>query len=136
MLAKNENIMYEKTCYYDYMQLGKTNFLIGVFMLLIMMILELILGIPVCIIGWVIWKKQKINFIHSYHYSKINEQNKPLYTKQIGKGTLLIGLALMFMGLINFATNSFYGWFAFGAGFVSGIILIIRAQIKYNRGIF
>jgi flagellar biosynthesis protein FlhB len=101
------------------------------------MLFELIfltlIGVIFVIVGWLIWKKQKINLIHSYHYDKVAEADKKHYTAIMGKGTIIIGLGIFVTGIIDFITQTGLGWIAFGVGFVTGLGFMIYAGLKYNR---
>jgi hypothetical protein len=101
------------------------------------MVLELILflavGIFILSCGILIWKKEKITLIHSYHYIKVKDENKKAYTTILGKGICLIGSGCVLAGAINFATKSGYGWILFTVCFLAGLILVVKAQTKYNR---
>lgn len=88
------------------------------------------------ILGWRIWKKEQITFIHSYHYTKVSEIDKKAYTEKMGKGIIIIGIGMIFTGTIDFLTNTSYGWIFFGIGFVWGFVIMIAAQKKYNGGMF
>ena len=85
------------------------------------------------ILGWLIWKKEKINLIHSYHYDKVAEADKKAYTALMGKGVIIIGLGMLATGIIDLATRSGWGWIAFGVSFAVGIGFMIFAGIRYNR---
>ena len=84
------------------------------------------------VLGILLWKKQMIWLVHDYHYRHVSKADIPAYTRLIGIGLLLIGIGTLLTGIINYAFNTENGWFAFGAGFVSGILLMHRAQMKYN----
>lgn len=98
--------------------------------------LTTMLGCVFLILGWCIWKKEQITLIHSYHYKKVSELDKKYYTEQMGKGIIVIGIGILLTGIIDFVTNTLYGWIFFGIGFVWGFAIIILAQKKYNGGIF
>ncbi len=94
------------------------------------------IGTLFCVFGFKIWKKEIITLIHDYHYKKVKESDKKAYTTLIGKAMLLMGLGMYLTGIIDFITSTFYGFIAFGVSFIGGIIMIILAQKKYNKGIF
>ncbi len=105
-----------------------------------MFLFELILltavGTLFCIFGWKIWKKEQITLIHDYHYKKVNDSDKKAYTTLMGKAMLIMGVGMYLTGIIDFITFTFFGWVAFGVSFICGLIMMILAQIKYNKGIF
>ena len=47
-----------------------------------------VIGIVFFIIGWLIWKWEKINLIHNYHYKNVAEADKKAYTALMGKGAM------------------------------------------------
>lgn len=100
------------------------------------LILLLIIGVIFIWIGISIWKKEKISLIHSYHYTKVKEENKKAYTEQMGKGVIIIGSGMILTGVVGYVTKTTYGWIFFVLSFVLGFIFIINAQKKYNGGMF
>ncbi len=101
------------------------------------MLVELFILLPVGILfvalGLLIWKKEKITLIHDYHWDRVKNEDKPAYTALIGKGVLIIGIGAILTGIIDAVTNTGWGWLAFIAGFVAGVVLFLRAQFGYNR---
>ena len=104
----------------------------GLFYLLFLTFLAVLF---ICL-GWQVWKKQKITLIHSYHYEKVAEKDKKAYTKQMGKAMLVMGTGIFLTGLINFISDTAYGWGVFLLFFVRGLVMMLRAPIRYNHGIF
>ena len=96
-------------------------------------ILLLAVGIIFLVIGWLIWKKEKISLIHSYHYDKVSDTNKGAYTALVGKGALIIGTGIIITGIIDLVTQTGWGWIVFGASFIVGLGFMILAGIRYNR---
>lgn len=95
-----------------------------------------ILGVIFIWMGFLIWKKEKITLIHSYHYTKVKEEDKKAYTQQMGKGVIIIGIGMILTGGIDYVTETAYGWIFFILCFIIGFVFIIRAQKKYNGGLF
>ncbi len=104
--------------------------------MLIELIVLPILGVVFIYLGYLIWKKEKISLIHSYHYTKVKEQDKKAYTQLMGKGVLLMGIGMILTGVIDYVTKTAYGWFVFGFFFIIGFIIITIAQKRYNGGLF
>ena len=96
----------------------------------------IILGFLLLYLGWRIWKKEQITLIHIYHYQKVSEEDKKDYTQEIGKSVFFIGIGMLLTGIIDFITNTVYGWLFFVVFFILGTIKMIKAQKKYNSGIF
>lgn len=88
---------------------------------LLQFILLLTIGIVFLVIGWLIWKKEKITLIHSYHYNKVSDTNKRAYTALVGKGTLIIGTGIIVTGIIDLITQTGWGWIVFGVSFFVGL---------------
>ena len=100
------------------------------------LIFLVIIGLLFVFWGWRIWKKEQITLIHDYHYTKVSEKDKKSYTEKMGKACIVMGIGIILTGTIDYITNTFYGWIFFGVFFISGLIMIILVQIKYNGGLF
>ena len=87
-------------------------------------------------LGFLLWKKEKINIIHDYHYTKVKEKDKKAYTSIMGKAMIVIGIGGIISGIIGTFTDSVKSGIPFGAAFIIGICMMVYGQIKYNRGIF
>lgn len=98
--------------------------------------LMLVIGGTFVIIGLRIWKKQQITLIHEYHYSKVSEEDKKAYTELMGKACMIMGIGMVLTGIVDFTTKTPYGWVCFIILFIFGLIMMVRAQKKYNGGIF
>lgn len=96
-------------------------------------VLLLAVGIVFLVMGWLIWKKEKITLIHSYHCDKVSDANKGAYTALVGKGTLIIGVGILVTGVIDLMTQTGWGWIVFGVSFIVGLGFMIFAGIRYNR---
>jgi len=62
--------------------------------ILVMMVLGFI-SVLFLWMGYLIWKKQKINLIHAYHYKKVKEEDKKAYTNLMGKAMIVIGVGML-----------------------------------------
>ena len=102
------------------------------------MILEVIvmgsIGALLIILGLIVWKKQKISLVHDYHHRHVKKQDVGAYTRLIGIGVIVIGIGVT--EAVNLATNSGWGWIAFGFGFIAGFAFMSKAQRKYNGSWF
>lgn len=87
-------------------------------------------------LGYMIWIKEKINFIHAYHYTKVKEEDKKAYTSIMGKATIVIGVGMMLSDILFFIIRTEECITIFAISFVVGLSMMTYAQIKYNRGIF
>jgi Flp pilus assembly protein TadB len=86
--------------------------------------------------GLILVITKKPNVIHSYHFSKVKEEELPAYSEKIGHSLLVMGLATVLTGIINVAFASLFGWLIFIIGFVVGSLLFVKAQKTFNGGIF
>ena len=94
-------------------------------------------GIMLISFGYLIWKKDKVGLIHSYHYTKVKDSDKKAYAEKFGKGIIFCGIGSSLMGIVECLTNSsVLGIIAFALFFIIGFIFIIIAQKKYNGGFF
>lgn len=100
------------------------------------MIFLILIGLIFDFIGWCIWRKEQITLIHDYHYTNVAEKDKKPYTEKMGKACIVMGLGMTLTGIIDFITNTLYGWTFFGIFFICGLIMMIIAQVKYNGGLF
>lgn len=99
-------------------------------------VVTIIAGVILLVLGWQIWKNDKITLIHRYHYKNVRDENKKAYTTEIGMAAIIIAIGIILTGIVDYTTQSVYGWYVFLFSFAVGVILIIHAQIKYNGGIF
>jgi bacteriorhodopsin len=63
------------------------------------------------------------------------EKDKKSYTEKMGKACIVMGTGMILTGAVDYITNSMYGWIFFGISFISGLIIMTFAQLKYNGGI-
>lgn len=92
-----------------------------------------VLALAFIYLGWLIWKKEKITLLHSYHYDKVSQSDKKVFCKISGLGVTLIGIGLLVTAIIIGITGSALGFIAFAVGFVVGLLLLIYAGVKYNH---
>ena len=102
--------------------------------MIIGILIEATVGILCIVLGFLIWKKQKISLIHDYHYRNVKEEDVPSYTRQIGSGLIIIGSGILLTGMLDLLNSSLW-WIPLIIGFSLGLIVIIKAQKKYNGSI-
>ena len=96
-------------------------------------IIVCLIGIVFIVLGYLIWKKEKISLLHDYHYDKVSEENKKSFCTISGIGIILIGMGLLITGVIIGITDSVWSFIAFAIGFCAGLTMLIYAGIKYNH---
>ena len=101
--------------------------------MLIFSIILLITSALFIILGVSIYKGN-IGLIHSYHQENVTD--KVGYGKAMGKALIILSLPLIASGIIAFFTESVIPTVVLIVGMVIGFIPIIKAQNKYNGGIF
>ena len=84
-----------------------------------------------------------ISTLHWYHRKRVAEVDKKPMGRLVGLGTLIIGLSMIFFGVLFLIFEKtqmdVYVWIGSGvliAGLVFGLILKFYAIIKYNKGLF
>lgn len=105
-------------------------------------IASFIVGI-ICIVLGILNMRGNINTLHSYHTSRVREEDKIPFGKAIGLGTIICGVAIsaysVLLAIALYAPNealTLSGTLALIAGLVIGLAICIYALIKYNKGIF
>lgn len=88
-------------------------------------------------------RKGNIETLHSYHRNRVTEEDRLLFGKQIGLGTIIVGASIIAFGGLSMASvllnRPILTWIGTGvmmAGLVLGLVIVCRAMIKYNKGIF
>ena len=92
-----------------------------------------VLALVFIYLGCLMWKKEKITLLHSYHYDKVSPSDKNGFCKISGWGVIFIGIGLLVTAIIIGITDSALSFIAFALGFVVGLALLIYAGAKYNR---
>ena len=90
-------------------------------------------GIALLIMGFLVWKKEKIGLLHDYHVDRVAPENKAAFCRLSGIGLVLIGAGLTVTAVLLAVTNSAASFLCFAAGFAAGLALLVTAGVKYNR---
>ena len=96
-------------------------------------VLFMLLSLVFIRLGWLIWKKQKMDLIISYHCDKVIEENKQAYCMLSGIGVFIMGVCFGFSGICTAFLQSVYIFIPITVGFALGIALLAAARIKYNH---
>ena len=91
------------------------------------------IGILIAVLGWLLWKKEKIAILHAHHVDKVSADNKAAFCKLSGSGLIVIGAGLMITAVILGVTDSACSFICFAASFAVGMGYLIGAGVKYNR---
>lgn len=92
-----------------------------------------IAGLVLIVLGFLVWKKQKISLFHSYHVAKVSEKDKSAFCKVSGIGLLIIGTGTLISGILVGVTYEMPGLVCFAAGFIIGFVMLIYSEIRYNK---
>ena len=77
-----------------------------------------------------------IGSIHWYNRRKVTKENQKAYCQIVGLGTLIVGIALIAAGIIQALIGIEASAPIMVGGILVGLVLILYAQFKYNRGLF
>ncbi len=97
----------------------------------------------VCIVLGISNMRGNISSLHSYHRSRVSEEDRIPFGKQVGLGTIIVGIGIIVFSVLSFVTlyteNDIFilvGTAILIIGIILGLVISFRAMIKYNKGIF
>ena len=97
----------------------------------------------VCIVLGISNMRGNISSLHSYHRHRVSEEDRIPFGKQVGLGTIIIGVAIMVFSVLSSVTlyteNDIFiliGTAILIIGIILGLVISFRAMIKYNKGVF
>ena len=96
-----------------------------------------------CIVLGISNMRGNISSLHSYHRHRVSEEDRLPFGKQVGLGTVIVGIGIIIFSVLSAATvyteNNIFtliGTAVLIVGIVIGLIMSFKAMIKYNKGIF
>ncbi len=105
-------------------------------------IVTLLVGV-VCIVLGISNMRGNISSLHSYHRSRVSEEDRIPFGKQVGLGTIIVGIGINVFSVLSSVTlyteNDIFilvGTAVLIIGIILGLVISFRAMIKYNKGIF
>lgn len=105
-------------------------------------IVAFIVGV-ICVVLGISNTKGNISSLHSYHRNRVSEEDRVPFGKQVGLGTIIIGICIIVFSVLSSVTlyteNDIFiliGTAVLTVGIILGLVLNFRAMIKYNKGIF
>ena len=105
-------------------------------------IATLLVGIA-CIILGISNMRGNISSLHSYHRHRVSEEDRIPFGKQVGLGTIIVGIGIIIFGVLSSVTlyteNDIFvlvGTAILIVGIILGLVISFRAMIKYNKGVF
>ena len=97
----------------------------------------------VCIVLGISNMRGNISSLHSYHRSRVSEEDRIPFGKQVGLGTIIVGVGIIVFSVLSSVTlyteNDIFilvGTAVLIIGIILGLVISFRAMIKYNKGIF
>ena len=105
-------------------------------------IVAFLIGV-LCVILGISNMRGNISSLHSYHTHRVSEEDRVPFGKQVGLGTITIGIGIIVFSVLSTLTlyteNDIFvlvgSALLLGASIV-GLVISFRAMIKYNKGIF
>ena len=94
-----------------------------------------VIGIAITLLG-IFNYKGNISSIHWYNRRKVSKENSYKYARLIGIGTIIIGIGIVISSILQSIFNIEEISYIVIGSIAIGLIFIIFAQIKYNKGIF
>ena len=92
-----------------------------------------LLGLLFLVIGWMIWKKERMDLLHDYHRHRVSAEDKKRFCALCGMGVGVIGIGMLLTAVLFAFTGKLWSLFAFVGGFLVGTVMLIWAIGKYNR---
>ena len=92
-----------------------------------------LIGLLCIMLGYLIWKKERIDLLHAYHTEKVSPEDRKAFCALSGIGLLVIGNSLLLTAVLFWITESALSFLPFAAGLAAGLILLIVAGVKYNK---
>lgn len=99
-------------------------------------IIMIMVSILLFVLGYMLWKKQKIEVMHEYHYTNVSKQNRQAYTTIMGQALFVIAVGMLVSGICSLFMDVTKLWIVAVVGIVVGVGMMVYGQMKYNRGIF
>ena len=97
----------------------------------------------VCIVLGISNMRGNISSLHSYHRHRVSEEDRIPFGKQVGLGTMIIGIGIIIFSVMSAVTlyteNDIFillGTVLLIGTIIIGLVISFRAMIKYNKGIF
>ena len=97
----------------------------------------------ICIVLGISNMRGNISSLHSYHRNRVSEEDKLPFGKQVGLGTIIVGIGIIIFSILSVVTlyteNNLFtlvGTAILIIGIIVGLVISFKAMIKYNKGIF
>ena len=105
-------------------------------------IVAFLVGI-LCIALGISHMRGNISSLHSYHRHRVLEEDRIPFGKQVGLGTIIVGIGIIVFSILSavtlFTENNLFTLIGIAFLIISivlGLVISFLAMIKYNKGIF
>ena len=99
---------------------------------IIALVFMLALALAFVWIGLLIWKKQRIDLIHEYHHTRVSKKDVPAYTRLMGIAMIVLGAGIGVGAAVEVLLDTYVGITLVLAAIIAAVVLMSRAQKKYN----
>ena len=90
-------------------------------------------GLLCMLAGILLAFKHKMSLLHDYHTEHVRQKHTRVYCLMVGIGMLLIGVGISVTAAAAFVFRTEWRWIPAAAGVISGLVLILTAQLIFNR---
>ena len=90
-------------------------------------------GVAFLILGYLLWKKERISLLHEYHRNFVRQEDRRAFCAWSGWGLLAIGLSLIATAVTLGFTDSAWSFSVFAVGMTMGLALLRYAGKRYRR---
>ena len=80
--------------------------------------------------------KGNIASIHWYNRTKVTKENEKKYGKMMGIGMMIMGTGIIITALLQMIFDLEILWLIIVISIIIGLLFMLYAQFKYNKGIF
>ena len=94
----------------------------------------ILLGVILVVLGICNFRGH-IESVHWYNRMRVSKEDQPLYGKCMGTGTAIMAISLNLTRPLQRFSAREYHFYILLVGVVIGLIVILYAQFKYNRGL-
>ena len=105
-------------------------------------LIQIAVGIILMVIG-INNLKGDISSIHSYHRNRVSEEDKAIFGKYMGTGTIICSIGVMLFAVLSYLTELLTNKIYITAGtwtmiicLIIGIGFMVYATVKFNKGVF
>ncbi len=88
-------------------------------------------GIAFVLLGILMWRKDKIELLHYYHYKNVSKEERQHYVKIVGKIYIFSGGSFILSAIAFLFWK--YGWIISVIGFIMFLIRMSHIRNRFNK---